>query len=292
MKMVYSGADPRLELLQTVAGTVWTPADSGVHHIGYWSDDVESDLATMESHGLTYEVKSYNPDGSGTLLWAYAKGPTGPRIELVSRGMEPFIAYWWSTAGGESQWRSDDHFTGPHGTSRSGDGASSGIGEATARALIARGAKVAMLARRAERLDTLRSPVGERAIGIPCDVTDLESLRAGVDAGVDAIGGLDAVITVAGRGMVGSIVTGDPAGWRELLDVNLIGPLATVRYAVPHFCANDRRDVVLSGPPAPSPPRRALACMWRPSGVCAPRSTAWDLNSPKMEWPRRAAPNP
>ena len=47
MKMVYSGADPRLELLQTVAGTIWTPADSGVHHIGYWSDDVESDLAAL-----------------------------------------------------------------------------------------------------------------------------------------------------------------------------------------------------------------------------------------------------
>ena len=98
MKMVYSGSDPRLELLQTVPGTVWTPADSGVHHIGYWSDDVESDLATLESTGMTVEVKSYNPDGSGTLLWAYAKGPAGPRIELVSRNMEPFIAYWWETA--------------------------------------------------------------------------------------------------------------------------------------------------------------------------------------------------
>ena len=98
MKMVYSGAEPRLELLQTVPGTMWTPADSGVHHLGYWSDDVESDLATLESNGMALEVKSYNPDGSGTLLWAYAKGSTGPRIELVSRNMEPFIAYWWETA--------------------------------------------------------------------------------------------------------------------------------------------------------------------------------------------------
>ena len=58
MKMVYSGADPRLELLQTVPGTVWTPADSGVHHIGYWSDDVESDLATLgiQRHGPRGEV--------------------------------------------------------------------------------------------------------------------------------------------------------------------------------------------------------------------------------------------
>lgn len=126
-------------------------------------------------------------------------------------------------------------------------GASSGIGEATCRALVARGAKVAMLARRAERLGALRSQLGEHAHGIPCDVTDLDSLRDGVDAGSNALDGLDAVITVAGRGMVGNIATGDPAGWRELLDLNLIGPLATVRYAVPHFAANDRRDVVLIG---------------------------------------------
>jgi len=85
-------------LLQTVPGTVWTPSDSGAHHLGYWSDDVESDLATLESNGLATEVKSYNPDGSGTLLWAYAKGSTGPRIELVSRSMQPFIAYWWESA--------------------------------------------------------------------------------------------------------------------------------------------------------------------------------------------------
>ena len=100
MKMVYSGAEPRLEkLLQTIPATASRPMTSpGVHHIGYWSDDVEADLATLESNGLTVEVSSHNPDGSGTLLWAYAKGPTGPRIELVSRNMEPFIAYWWGTA--------------------------------------------------------------------------------------------------------------------------------------------------------------------------------------------------
>jgi catechol 2,3-dioxygenase-like lactoylglutathione lyase family enzyme len=98
MKMAYSGADPRLEVLQAAPGTIWIPADSGVHHLGYWSDDVESDLVALEANGMRYEVKSYNPDGSGTLLWAYCKGPSGPRIELVSRAMEPFIEYWWSTA--------------------------------------------------------------------------------------------------------------------------------------------------------------------------------------------------
>ena len=78
MRMVYSGSDPRLELLQTVPGTVWTPADSGVHHIGYWSDDVESDLATLESNGMSLEVKSYNPDGSGHVAVGVREGTDRP----------------------------------------------------------------------------------------------------------------------------------------------------------------------------------------------------------------------
>jgi hypothetical protein len=102
MKMVYSGCEPRLELLQTVAGTVWMPADSGVHHIGYWSDDVESDLAALESGGMTCEVKSYNPDGSGLFSgptrrgrpdhasnssaagWSHSS-PTGGRLRIAIR---------------------------------------------------------------------------------------------------------------------------------------------------------------------------------------------------------------
>src|ERR1700742_5200698 len=56
MKMVYSGVGHRLELLQTVSGTMWTQTDSGVHHIGYWSDDVESDLAAVQAGGMNLEV--------------------------------------------------------------------------------------------------------------------------------------------------------------------------------------------------------------------------------------------
>lgn len=75
----------------------------GVHHLGYWSDDVESDLAALETTGMQFEVKAFNPDGSGTMLWAYCKGPAGPRIELVSRAMKPFIEYWFATAEGSSE---------------------------------------------------------------------------------------------------------------------------------------------------------------------------------------------
>jgi NAD(P)-dependent dehydrogenase (short-subunit alcohol dehydrogenase family) len=77
-------------------------------------------------------------------------------------------------------------------------GASSGIGEATCRALVGCGASVAMLARRNDRLSALSAELGERAIGIQCDVTDLDTLGATVARAVDTLGGLDAVITVAG----------------------------------------------------------------------------------------------
>ncbi len=126
-------------------------------------------------------------------------------------------------------------------------GASSGIGEATCRAIIERGGSVGMLARREDRLAQLKNELGERAVSIPVDVTDLGALETGVAAAADALGGLDAVIAVAGQNLQGSIHTGTPQRWRELMDVNLIGPLATARYALPFFPPGGRRDIVLVG---------------------------------------------
>jgi NADP-dependent 3-hydroxy acid dehydrogenase YdfG len=126
-------------------------------------------------------------------------------------------------------------------------GASSGIGAATCRAIVACGGSVAMLARRKERLDELHEELGERSIGIPCDVVDIDMLHVAVDAAASALGGLDGIVAAAGQSMVGSITTGDPEKWRQLMDLNLIGPLATARFAVPHFPDRGRRDVVLVG---------------------------------------------
>ena len=126
-------------------------------------------------------------------------------------------------------------------------GASSGIGAATCRSIIGCGGSVAMLARRKERLDELSEELGERAIGIRCDVTDGEVLESALVEAARSLGGLDGVIAVAGKTMAGSLTSGTPQKWRELLDLNLIGPLATVRYAMAHVPAAGRRDVVLVG---------------------------------------------
>ncbi len=126
-------------------------------------------------------------------------------------------------------------------------GASSGLGAETCRSLVGCGAAVAMLARRKDRLDELREELGERAVSVPCDVTDMDGLETAVAQAVRSLGGLDGVIAAAGRAMAGGLVTGSPQAWRELIDLNLLGPLATVRYAVPHFPEAGRRDVVLVG---------------------------------------------
>jgi len=126
-------------------------------------------------------------------------------------------------------------------------GASSGIGAATCRAIVGCGGSVAMLARRKERLDELADELGTQAVSIRADVTDDEALVAAIDEGARALGGLDGLVAVAGRSMVGTLTTGSPERWRELIDLNLVAPLATVRYAIEHFPGAGRRDVVLVG---------------------------------------------
>ena len=126
-------------------------------------------------------------------------------------------------------------------------GASSGIGAEVCRSIVACGGSVAMLARRKERLDELHRELGERAVGIPCDVTDMDALETAIEEAGRSLGGLDGVVAVAGKSMVGSIESGTPQLWRELLDLNLLAPLATVRYAIGHFPETGRRDIVFIG---------------------------------------------
>src|SRR5215210_7204576 len=77
-------------------------------------------------------------------------------------------------------------------------GASSGIGEATARALAAQGAAVAVVARRKDRLDALAAELGDRALAIEADVTQQDQAVGAVGHAVDELGRLDVVVNNAG----------------------------------------------------------------------------------------------
>jgi NADP-dependent 3-hydroxy acid dehydrogenase YdfG len=126
-------------------------------------------------------------------------------------------------------------------------GASSGIGVEICRSIVACGGSVAMLARRKARLDALGAELGQRAHAFKADVTDLDGLQGAIADAARSLGGLDGVIANAGRAAVGTIPTGDPKLWRELFDLNIVGPLATIRYALEHFPNAGRRDAVIVG---------------------------------------------
>ena len=122
-------------------------------------------------------------------------------------------------------------------------GASSGIGLATVRAARAAGARVALLARRAEVLEALADELG--AIAVPADVTDPGAARGAVDRAAEQLGGLDAVVNAAGALRPGPVAQTDPADWRLMVEVNLLGVLHVTQAAIPHLRASEGvRDVV------------------------------------------------
>jgi NADP-dependent 3-hydroxy acid dehydrogenase YdfG len=82
-------------------------------------------------------------------------------------------------------------------------GASSGIGEATARALAADGHRVALLARRSDRIENLAAELGDDALAITADVTDRDSLVAASDQVRDKLGGADILVNNAGIMLLG-----------------------------------------------------------------------------------------
>lgn len=102
-------------------------------------------------------------------------------------------------------------------------GASSGVGLCAARTYAAAGAKVALLARRAEVVEELAAELGDGALALPTDVTDLEAVRTAVEAAWGEFGGLDLAVHAAGTGMPTPLEDLDAAGWQEVIDVNLSG---------------------------------------------------------------------
>ena len=114
-------------------------------------------------------------------------------------------------------------------------GASSGIGEATARALAELGAAVALVARRQERLEKLASEISSRTLVLETDVTNREQAFAAVERTVAELGRLDTVINNAGVMLLGPIVGAPIEEWERMVHLNLLGLLYTAHAALPHL---------------------------------------------------------
>lgn len=122
-------------------------------------------------------------------------------------------------------------------------GASSGIGAATARAVADAGGRVALLARRGEVLRELAAELD--GVVVPADVTDLSAVTTAVDEAAEQLGGLDGVVAAAGLARPATLADADPADWRAMLDVNVLGLLHTLRATLPHLVAAGNADAVL-----------------------------------------------
>ena len=113
-------------------------------------------------------------------------------------------------------------------------GAGSGIGRATACALAAEGARVALVGRRAPHLEAVRAAIGSEALTFPADVSDeaqVSSLVAGVE---DAWGRIDIVVNSAGVNVPArALEQVSGANWRQILDINLTGPFLLTRAVLP-----------------------------------------------------------
>ncbi|WP_328671751.1 SDR family oxidoreductase [Streptomyces sp. NBC_00322] len=124
-------------------------------------------------------------------------------------------------------------------------GASSGIGAATARGLAAAGYHVVLTARRKDRIEGLAAELaaaGHRATAYALDVTD----RPAVDEFASSLDRCDVLVNNAG-GALGAdpVATGDPADWRQMFEVNVIGALNTTQALLPALTSGGDGTVVI-----------------------------------------------
>ncbi|HWI21521.1 MAG TPA: SDR family NAD(P)-dependent oxidoreductase [Baekduia sp.] len=117
-------------------------------------------------------------------------------------------------------------------------GASSGIGEAAAKALAEKGAAVALVARRKDRLESLKAEIeaaGGTALVVVADIAEREQAQAAVAETVKELGRLDILINNAGMMLLGPIADAPIDEWDKMVNINLLGLFYTAKAALPHL---------------------------------------------------------
>ena len=150
-------------------------------------------------------------------------------------------------------------------------GASSGIGQATARQAAAAGYRLVLAARSVDKLEALAAELGgpERALAIGCDVTEWEQQQAMAAAALQQFGALDVVFANAGFGAARGFLKESPEHWRSMVLTNVYGAALTIR-ATLEALKRSRGHFLLTGSVAG---RRALpgslysATKWAVTGM-------------------------
>jgi NADP-dependent 3-hydroxy acid dehydrogenase YdfG len=136
-------------------------------------------------------------------------------------------------------------------------GASSGIGEATARRAAEAGYRLVLAARRIEKLEELAAELGgsERALAVRCDVTEWADQEAMAEMAITRFGQIDVALANAGFGAARSFLEETPEHWKAMVLTNVYGAALTIRATLPAL-KESRGHLLLTGSVAG---RRALA---------------------------------
>jgi len=166
-------------------------------------------------------------------------------------------------------------------------GASSGLGRCIGVGLAERGGRVALLARRKERLDDAVAQAGAGAVAIACDVADEASCRSAVAEAAVALGGIDALVYAPGIGPLARLVDTDAATWRRVFDTNVTGAAIVTAAALPHLRATAGCAIYLSSVSASlTPPWPGLGAYGVSKAALDKLVEAWRAEHPDVGFTR------
>ena len=162
-------------------------------------------------------------------------------------------------------------------------GASSGLGRCIAVGLGNRGATVALLARRKERLADAAREAGPGAVPVVCDVTDEASVSSALGQAARELGGIDALVYATGIGPLARLADVDAAMWRTLFDTNVIGASLVTAAALPHLKASSGTAAYLSSTSASiTPPWPGLGAYTVSKAALNKLVEAWRAEHPSV----------
>jgi NADP-dependent 3-hydroxy acid dehydrogenase YdfG len=147
-------------------------------------------------------------------------------------------------------------------------GASSGIGEALARELVAGGYRIALLGRRLERISALAEQLSQGTIAIQADVTDRESIVAAAARVQRELGGADVLINNAGVMLTAPFVSDKRSEHRQMVETNLLGAMTVTEVFLDQLRAKKGDLVNIS----------SVAGRVAPAGFAAYSATKWGIN--------------
>lgn len=166
-------------------------------------------------------------------------------------------------------------------------GASSGLGRCIGVGLARRGARVALLARRRERLEDAAKEAGAGAVAIACDVTEPSSCRDAIEQAAKSLGGLDALVYSTGVGPLRRLVDLDADTWRHAFATNVTGAALVTAAAVPHLTAAKGVAAYLTSISASlTPPWPGLAAYAVSKAALDKLVEAWRVEHPAVGFTR------